>query len=115
MNDSAIIALVTLARYHQVAIDPGRVRHQFGEAGKPFTSLEILRAAKALGFRARLVRSSPGRLANGFLPAVGLKKDGTYFIIARAGGDGDTADGKVLIQLTISNDHSPSSIPINIK
>ncbi len=98
MNDSAVIALVILARYHQVAIEPDRVRHQFGEAGKPFTSLEILRAATSLGFRARLVRSSPGRLANGFLPAVGLKKDGTYFIIARVGGGGEAAGGKVLIQ-----------------
>lgn len=105
MNDSGILALVVLAQYHQIAVEPDKIRHQFGEAGKAFTSTEILRAAKSLGFRAKHVSSSADRLTNQFLPAIGLDKNGNYLIIARVADASGETPRKVLIQQIV-----PSSL-----
>jgi ATP-binding cassette, subfamily B, bacterial HlyB/CyaB len=98
MNDSGVIALVVLSQFHQIAVEPDKIRHQFGEADKPFTSTDILRAAKSLSFRAKLINSTADRLTNEFLPAIGLDKKGNYFIIARVGEPVGGASPKILIQ-----------------
>lgn len=98
MDDSGILALVVLAQFHQIAVDPGRIRHEFGNPGTPFTPENILRAAKTLGFRARKVDSSPDRLSSSILPAIGIDNQGQFFIIAKVARDEQGALQKVLIQ-----------------
>lgn len=51
-----------------------------------------MRCAKSLGLRARYVRSSVARLERAPLPALALKTDGTYLLLARAG------NGRALVQ-----------------
>ena len=87
MDDSGILALVVLAQFHQIAVDPDRIRHEFGNPGTPFTPENILRAAKTLGFRARKVDSSLDRLSSAILPAIGIDTQGTFFIIAKVARD----------------------------
>ena len=46
VSGSGIDALILILRFHELAVDPGQVRHQF--AGAPFGIAEILRCAKDL-------------------------------------------------------------------
>jgi len=81
--DSGAQALVTIAQFYQVATDLSQLRHQFAKPSEPFSDMELLLAAKAIGFKARLQSSSFAELNNGILPAIAKSCDGQYFIIAR--------------------------------
>lgn len=90
--DTGLACLVMLSRFHQVAVEPAQLQHEFGQAGTAFGPQEILLAAKKLKFKARLVHSSAERLEKTPLPAIAASLDGGWFIIAKAEGD------KVLVQ-----------------
>lgn len=90
--DTGLICLVMLARFHQVAVEPSQLAHEFGQAGTAFSVQDILLAAKKLKLKARPLQSSADRLEKIALPAMAAGLDGGYFIIAKAEG------GKVLIQ-----------------
>ncbi|MBI4754366.1 MAG: type I secretion system permease/ATPase [Betaproteobacteria bacterium] len=75
-----------------MAADPHQLAHEFGEAGRPFDTTQVLLAAKHLGLKARHVRSECARLDRTPLPALGIDKEGHFFVLARADGD------RVLIQ-----------------
>lgn len=81
-----------LSRFFGVPADEAELRHQFTDSGRVFGSVEILRAAKKLGFRAKDTKSSWDRLCRTPLPAIARMNDGTFVIVAKA----DT--GKLLIQ-----------------
>lgn len=95
--DSGLACLVMLARLHERAADAGALRHQFGQHDKPFDTLTILRAAKALELKARTVEIDWPRLSGKIqLPAIARHSNGRYFIVARV------TDDKVLV-------HDPAS------
>lgn len=73
--DSGLTGLVLLARFHGVAVDPDQLAHEFGEAGKPFGTAQILLAAKSLGLKAKAVRTDSIRLERTPLPALAIDKD----------------------------------------
>ncbi len=98
MDDGGVRALVVLARFHQVALDPGRVRHEFGTPGTPFSPQDIVRAALGSGFRAKIVESSVERLNDAVLPAIGMDTQGGFFILARTARDEQGTVEKVLVQ-----------------
>ncbi len=59
ISEHGLIALVMMLRFHGIAIDAERIRHQFGGSiGTP----EMLRCAKELGLKARLAKSNWARL-----------------------------------------------------
>jgi subfamily B ATP-binding cassette protein HlyB/CyaB len=82
--DSGLACLVILARLHGVAADPDQLRHEHAPGGQPFDRAAILLAARALGLQARAVRSGTDRLDRAPLPAVGIGRDGGFFVLARA-------------------------------
>jgi subfamily B ATP-binding cassette protein HlyB/CyaB len=90
--DTGLACLVMLARFHQVAVEPAQLAHEFGQAGTAFGAREILLAAKKLKLKARPLQTTPDRLAKTPLPAIAAGLDGGWFLIAKAEGD------KVLIQ-----------------
>ncbi len=90
--DTGLICLVMLARFHQVAVEPSQLIHEFGQAGTAFGIQEILLAAKKLKLKARPLQSRVDRLEKVPLPAMAAGLNGDYFIIAKAEA------GKVLIQ-----------------
>jgi subfamily B ATP-binding cassette protein HlyB/CyaB len=96
--DSGILALVVLAQFHQVTVDPEQIRKEFGANGRDLTPQEVLRAARAVGFRAR--RATPGvrGLKNEILPAIGVGIEGGFFILARVGEDVNGSVPRVLVQ-----------------
>jgi subfamily B ATP-binding cassette protein HlyB/CyaB len=89
--DTGLACLVMLARFHQIAADPGQLTHQFKVSGASFCKTDILLAAKQLGMQAKVVKTSYDRLDRTPLPAMAVDKGGGYFILARF------ADDKVLI------------------
>lgn len=80
--DTGCQCLVTLARMQQVPADYGQLRHQFGDAEKAFNQTDLLRAAKAIGFKARASKTSVKSIHSSVLPAVVKHVNGSYFILA---------------------------------
>jgi subfamily B ATP-binding cassette protein HlyB/CyaB len=64
-------------------VDPEDLIRRFGAAGA-FGVPEMLRSARALGFKARLDRPRPDRLPHVPLPAVAFDRDGRAFVLARS-------------------------------
>ena len=95
--DSGLLAFVCLLRFLGKPTDAAQLKHQFAPDGEFFTSDHVLRAAKRLGLKARLERSSPERLDKAALPAIALMADGTFALLARAAAD------RVLLQDLATN------------
>ena len=88
--DVTIDALALLLRFHEMAIDPAQIRHQFG--GAAFGQTEILRCVKQFKLKARVTATDWSRLAGTPMPALAQCRDGSYVILGRA------VDDKALIQ-----------------
>ena len=75
MSAHALAALCAIARLHQTPADPATLAHQLGlsptDAPQPD---DLLRAAKHLGLKAKLSRTSIDRLALTPLPALALMR-----------------------------------------
>jgi subfamily B ATP-binding cassette protein HlyB/CyaB len=69
----ALAALCAIARFHRIAADPATLAHQLGcSPGEDVDTDLLLRAAKQLGLKAKLSRTSLDRLALTPLPAIAL-------------------------------------------
>lgn len=75
-----------MARLHGVAADPEQLAHELAARGRPWSTQDILLAAKQLQLQARSVRSSIDRLPRLALPVMARSASG-FFIIARIDGD----------------------------
>ncbi len=85
--DTGLMALVLIARHLGLPTDPEQLRHRFGPPDAPFGPTEILRAARHLGLKARLVQSDGARLRKTPLPAMARHTDGHWFVVAAMDGD----------------------------
>lgn len=88
-TDSGLSALVTIARFHNIAVDPARLKHAAAVTTKPFSEKELVLAARSLGLKARIVSLDRAKLEATPLPALVLDRDGHHFILAKT--DGKTA------------------------
>lgn len=102
-----LVALCAIARFHQVAADPATLAHQLGLSNSdPVTRDDVLRAAQHLGLKAKLSRTSVGRLSLTPLPALAAMHtpDGTLRLVILAQSDGqrvlfqDGAEGRPVIE-----------------
>ncbi|MCU0970360.1 MAG: type I secretion system permease/ATPase [Gammaproteobacteria bacterium] len=82
--DPAFIALALAARVHGLPADAARLHHEYGNPGVAAGVTEILRAARALGLKAREVRSGWERLQRTPLPALAQSRDGRQLLVAAA-------------------------------
>ncbi|MDH2352609.1 type I secretion system permease/ATPase [Bradyrhizobium sp. SSUT112] len=82
--DQGLIALVMMLRFHGVAVDPERIRHQFGGVVR---IAEMLRCAKDLGLRARVVRTNWARLSGLPMPALAILREDKFLIFGKASED----------------------------
>ncbi|WP_421868943.1 type I secretion system permease/ATPase [Motiliproteus sp.] len=99
--DTGLYSLVSIARFHRLPAELEQLKHQFGREEQPFDTQDLLRAAKALGFRAKQSTATLQRLQPRALPAIGRDRNGSYFIIAKVSEPepgADNADWRVLIQ-----------------
>ncbi|NOT12975.1 MAG: type I secretion system permease/ATPase [Methylococcaceae bacterium] len=81
--DSGLTCLVMLARLHGIAADPHQLAHEYKNGHQPFSSTEILLAAKKLGLKASLVKTSFDRLDKLPLPVMVAGALGRFFILAK--------------------------------
>ena len=99
MNDTSI-ALALLLRLLGHPADPEQLRHRFAPDGRALDATATRRALRRLGFRARLVRASWERLAGMPLPALAMRHDGGFVVLARASAERvlvhDPREGRVL-------------------
>jgi subfamily B ATP-binding cassette protein HlyB/CyaB len=101
--DTGLSCLLIIARFFSIPADAEQLRHEFGQAQQAFGELELLRATKHLGVKAKAVDSQWSRLPNLPLPAIAVQHDGSFVIVARADDD------KVLIQ--DPNNSRPTILP----
>ncbi|MHC2538660.1 type I secretion system permease/ATPase [Bradyrhizobium diazoefficiens] len=79
--DQGLIALVMMLRFNGLAIDPERIRHQFGTI---IRVAEVLRCAKELGLKARVVRTNWSRLSGLPMPALAILREDRFLIFGKA-------------------------------
>jgi ATP-binding cassette, subfamily B, bacterial HlyB/CyaB len=89
-SDSGLAALVSLLRFHGVGADAEQIRHRFG--GRAIGIPEMLRCAKDLGLKARVVTTRWQRLDRTPLPGIAVLGDGGFLMLGKAGEE------KVLVQ-----------------
>ncbi len=68
--DSALICLVLLARFHQIAIEPEQIKHQYADAGGVLAEVDILLAAKQAGLKVKAINTRVDKLERTPLPAM---------------------------------------------
>lgn len=82
---SGVSVLVLILRIHGIAADARQLLHQYGET---IGTVEILRCAKELKFKARVIESTWDRLAKAALPAIAERSDGSFIIVSKVGDTG---------------------------
>lgn len=66
----ALSALIILAHYHGIAVNPADIQHQFANSTNDLNETEWLLAAKSLELKAKVVQQSIKRLHLTTLPAL---------------------------------------------
>jgi len=87
--DSGLQALSAVAAHYRISSDPARIARELAISGRPFSPGDIVRAAKLLGLKARvLTRVDAKRLARLPTPALIKLREGGFLIFG-----GRTANG----------------------
>ena len=84
--DTGIVALMLLARYHQLPVDPAQIRHQYGR-GQAAIDRADPASPPAAGLKSRLATVDMSRLGTTPLPAIAVMDNGDFVILARHDGD----------------------------
>jgi subfamily B ATP-binding cassette protein HlyB/CyaB len=85
---TGLSVLTLMLRFHGIAIDARQLTHQYGDS---IGMQEIIRCAKELKLKARVIDSTWERLVKTALPAIAERNDGTFVVASKA------ADDKILI------------------
>lgn len=81
--DTGLHCLILIANYHNVSADYDQIRHSLAIDSEGMNTLNMLQAAKELGFKARKATVKLERLRKLPLPAVLHKKEGGYVVLAK--------------------------------
>lgn len=95
--DPGLACLAMLAKFFDKPADYDQLRHAQCDPTVPAGEVDLLRHAKAIGFKASAVSSAWARLARTPLPCVVRHRDGGWFILAKVAAD-ENGGGKCLIQ-----------------
>ncbi|TIH15590.1 type I secretion system permease/ATPase [Marinifilum sp. JC120] len=87
VQDTGLVSLVLLARFHGVAADPDGIRHRFAPAGSAMSQLDLIKAARALELKAKVIERDCAKLLKVPFPAMALMNDGNWMIIGGARED----------------------------
>ena len=82
--DTGLNCLVMIAKFHGIAADPEQIRHAFAIGSDGMNDIDILRAAKELGFKAKAANVKYEKLQKLRLPAIVEIKNERYVILAKA-------------------------------
>ncbi|MGG8472583.1 type I secretion system permease/ATPase [Rahnella sp. PAMC25617] len=84
--DIAINALIILAQYHGIAVNPQDILHRFNCGEERFNKTNWLLAAKSIGLKAKSVSTPVKRLCKITLPALMWDDAGNHLILAKIDG-----------------------------
>ena len=90
--DTGLLSLCLVARHLGIAADPGELSRRHLASFKPASTEDLVRLARKLGLKSRIVATRWERLAKTPVPAIVENKDGTFVIAGRI------LDGKILAQ-----------------
>jgi ATP-binding cassette, subfamily B, bacterial HlyB/CyaB len=90
--DTGLLSLCLIARHLGVPADPDELARRHLASSKLASKEDVVRIARKLGLKARVVATRWDRLARTPLPAIVENKDGTFLIAGRF------LDGKLLVQ-----------------
>lgn len=90
-GDGGLMALTLVISTLGERLDHERLRHDYLRPGASASGQDLVRIARAEGFKARAIRSSPERIGSLPLPAIVQRHDGSFLVLARA------SDAKVLV------------------
>ena len=85
-SDTGLQCLILLLRFHQVAVDPAQIAHEFG--GEAIGVAEMLRCAKQLKLKARVVTENWAGLMKLPLPAIVECRSGGFVIVGKVSDEG---------------------------
>lgn len=85
--DTALVCLVAVARMLGLPADMAQLRRAYVVSEKGMDSLALMRAAKDLGLKSRLVNSAPEQLTQIFFPAIAILENGSYVVLVRRDRD----------------------------
>ena len=90
--DTGVSSLCLIARFLGIPADPSEITRRHVAGGGQATKQDLVRAAKKLALKVRLVTTNWARLQGTPLPAIACLTDGTFVVAARV------AEGKLLVQ-----------------
>jgi subfamily B ATP-binding cassette protein HlyB/CyaB len=105
---TSLAALALVARLHHISADPAALLHQLGKSSSEALSVaDLLLAAKHLGLKAKLSRTTSERLSLTPLPALALMRDGSVVVLAQSDGQ------RVLLQAFDGTESRPLIEPVS--
>ena len=91
--DTGVLSLCLIARLLGIATEPSELgRRYLASSSGAAKKEDIVRIARRIGLKSRIIATEWGRLAKTPLPAIAESRDGTFFILGR------WLDGKLFIQ-----------------
>ncbi len=81
--DTGLQSLILVANFHNISADYEQIRHSLAIDDKGMDTLQMLKAAKELGMKAKKAAVTPERLRKLPLPAVLAKQEGGFFVLAK--------------------------------
>jgi len=84
---SGVQCLALIARFHQLPAEASALAREFQHNDSSLSDINLIRAAKSLGFKAKFIKDKPEKLSAHLLPAIARHEDGHFFIIAKATND----------------------------
>ncbi len=98
---SGIQCLSLIARFHQLPANPNDLKREFQHDDESLADINLIRAAKSLGFKAKFIIDKTDKLNAHTLPAIARHQNGHFFIIAKVGAKGNN-DEVLIHDLTSS-------------
>lgn len=86
-TDSGLACFVTLLNFLKVNAESEQLQHELGKGGVDASLEDMMRLAKVLKVKAKVVRPKLDKLVNLPLPAIGEARDGSFFIVGQAAED----------------------------
>lgn len=101
---SGLLSFAIVMHILKQPVNLDQIKHEYCSTGSDIDSLSLLRAAKAVGCKAKRVSVKPSRLSKSPFPIIAQKANGEFFVI------GSCDESKVLVQIP---GQSPKAIEID--
>ena len=85
--DTALISLVTIAKFHGIPADINQLRRAYVVDGNLMNTLTMLRASKDIGLKSREISIDTERLTSMPFPAILQLVNGNYIVVLRVEGE----------------------------